>query len=110
MDVGRQSLLVTSMTGMVQTTRWRKISLVFGRSKLTMSKENLIFLIIPRLNFAFDMVEYGLIGFLHGFVMQLLMLPNLEVPTCHTRFLEGKPNANHVRARISYSRTQRLHK
>jgi hypothetical protein len=24
--------------------------------------------------------------------------------------LEGKPNANHVRARISYSRTQRLHK
>jgi hypothetical protein len=23
--------------------------------------------------------------------------------------LEGKPNANHVRARISYSRTQRLH-
>jgi hypothetical protein len=29
--------------------------------------------------------------------------------TCHTRFLEGKPNANHVRARISYSRTQQLH-
>jgi hypothetical protein len=28
---------------------------------------------------------------------------------CHTRFLEGKPNANHVRARISYSRTQQLH-
>jgi hypothetical protein len=28
---------------------------------------------------------------------------------CHTRFLEGKPNANHVRARISYSRTQELH-
>jgi hypothetical protein len=27
----------------------------------------------------------------------------------HTRFLEGKPNANHVRARISYSRTQQLH-
>jgi hypothetical protein len=24
-------------------------------------------------------------------------------------FLEGKPNANHVRARISYSRTQQLH-
>jgi hypothetical protein len=24
--------------------------------------------------------------------------------------LEGKPNTNHVRARISYSRTQRLHK
>jgi hypothetical protein len=24
--------------------------------------------------------------------------------------LEGKPNANHVRARISNSRTQRLHK
>jgi hypothetical protein len=23
--------------------------------------------------------------------------------------LEGKPNANHVRARISYSRTQQLH-
>jgi hypothetical protein len=23
--------------------------------------------------------------------------------------LEGKPNANHVRARISYSRTQKLH-
>jgi hypothetical protein len=31
------------------------------------------------------------------------------VPCCHTRFLEGKPNANHVRARISYSRTQQLH-
>jgi hypothetical protein len=30
-------------------------------------------------------------------------------PGCHTRFLEGKPNANHVRARISYSRTQQLH-
>jgi hypothetical protein len=29
--------------------------------------------------------------------------------TCHTGF-EGKPNANHVRARISNSRTQRLHK
>jgi hypothetical protein len=29
--------------------------------------------------------------------------------SCHTRFLEGKPNANHVRARISYSRTQQLH-
>jgi hypothetical protein len=28
---------------------------------------------------------------------------------CHTRFLEGKPNANHVRARISNSRTQQLH-
>jgi hypothetical protein len=34
--------------------------------------------------------------------------PSLETP-CHTRFLEGKPNANHVRARISYSRTQQLH-
>jgi hypothetical protein len=31
------------------------------------------------------------------------------VNSCHTRFLEGKPNANHVRARISYSRTQQLH-
>jgi hypothetical protein len=31
------------------------------------------------------------------------------VCNCHTRFLEGKPNANHVRARISYSRTQQLH-
>jgi hypothetical protein len=28
---------------------------------------------------------------------------------CHTRFLEGKPNANHVHARISNSRTQQLH-
>jgi hypothetical protein len=28
---------------------------------------------------------------------------------CHTRFLEGKPNANHVRARISNSCTQQLH-
>jgi hypothetical protein len=29
---------------------------------------------------------------------------------CHTRFSEDKPNANHVRARIRNSRTQRLHK
>jgi hypothetical protein len=28
---------------------------------------------------------------------------------CHTRFLEDKPNANHVCARIKNSRTQRLH-
>jgi hypothetical protein len=28
---------------------------------------------------------------------------------CHTQFLEGKPNVNHVRARIRNSRTQRLH-
>jgi hypothetical protein len=34
---------------------------------------------------------------------------NHRVRECHTRFLEGKPNANHVRARISYSRTQQLH-
>jgi hypothetical protein len=33
----------------------------------------------------------------------------IEGELCHTRFLEGKPNANHVRARISYSRTQQLH-
>jgi hypothetical protein len=32
-----------------------------------------------------------------------------ELNICHTRFLEGKPNANHVRARIRNSRTQRLH-
>jgi hypothetical protein len=32
-----------------------------------------------------------------------------HVDPCHTRFLEGKPNANHVRARISNSRTQQLH-
>jgi archaellum component FlaC len=28
---------------------------------------------------------------------------------CHTRFLEGKPNPNYVRARISNERTQQLH-
>jgi hypothetical protein len=33
----------------------------------------------------------------------------IKMKECHTRFLEGKPNANHVRARISYSRTQQLH-
>lgn len=27
---------------------------------------------------------------------------------CHTRFLEGKSNMNHVRARISNSRTQQF--
>ena len=80
MDVGRHSLLVTSMTGMVQTTRWRRINLVFGQLKLTMSKGNRPSLIIPGLNFALDMVEYGLIEFLCGFVMQLLMPLNLELP------------------------------
>jgi hypothetical protein len=42
-----------------------------------------------------------------------LLFPNVShkclMANCHTRFLEGKPNANHVRARISYSRTQQLH-
>jgi hypothetical protein len=33
----------------------------------------------------------------------------VEQVDCHTRFLEGKPNANHVRARIRNSRTRRLH-
>jgi hypothetical protein len=32
----------------------------------------------------------------------------LETPLSHP-VLEGKPNANHVRVRISYSRTQQLH-
>jgi hypothetical protein len=35
-------------------------------------------------------------------------LENLQVYMSHP-VLEGKPNANHVRARISYSRTQQLH-
>jgi hypothetical protein len=34
--------------------------------------------------------------------------PNSRVTMSHP-VLEGKPNANHVRARISYSRTQQLH-
>jgi hypothetical protein len=34
--------------------------------------------------------------------------PGSEPPLSHP-VLEGKPNANHVRARISYSRTQQLH-
>jgi hypothetical protein len=32
-----------------------------------------------------------------------------ETPPLSHPVLEGKPNANHVRARISYSRTQQLH-
>jgi hypothetical protein len=51
---------------------------------------------------------------------QASMLPNEIVieamikglrpgPTMSHPVLEGKPNANHVRARISYSRTQQLH-
>jgi hypothetical protein len=32
-----------------------------------------------------------------------------EAPQVSHPVLEGKPNANHVRARISYSRTQQLH-
>jgi hypothetical protein len=34
--------------------------------------------------------------------MSSLVLPQLwcSITLCHTRFLEGKPNANHVRARI----------
>jgi hypothetical protein len=32
-----------------------------------------------------------------------------EQQTMSHPVLEGKPNANHVRARISYSRTQQLH-
>jgi hypothetical protein len=35
-------------------------------------------------------------------------LSSPTVPVSHP-VLEGKPNANHVRARISYSRTQQLH-
>jgi hypothetical protein len=36
------------------------------------------------------------------------MAPGEAVELSHP-VLEGKPNANHVRARISYSRTQQLH-
>jgi hypothetical protein len=42
-------------------------------------------------------------------ILHLEHLILLSLDLCHTRFLEGKPNANHVRARISYSRTQQLH-
>jgi hypothetical protein len=35
-------------------------------------------------------------------------IPSETTPLSHP-VLEGKPNANHVRARISYSRTQQLH-
>uniref|UniRef100_A0A0A9RJ75 GLGB n=1 Tax=Arundo donax TaxID=35708 RepID=A0A0A9RJ75_ARUDO len=78
----KHSLLVTLMSGMVQTTRWREINLVFGQLRFPMSMGNLPSLTIPGLNFALYMgMEYGLIGFLHGFAMQLLMPLNLELPT-----------------------------
>jgi hypothetical protein len=36
-------------------------------------------------------------------------LPTADGPRLSHPVLEGKPNANHVRARISNSRTQQLH-
>jgi hypothetical protein len=39
----------------------------------------------------------------------LLLMIGFESQILSNPVLEGKPNANHVRARISYSRTQQLH-
>jgi hypothetical protein len=52
-----------------------------------------------------------------GYVKQLLLVGQVIITSRELGFsinvtpsFEGKPNANHVRARISNSRTQRLHK
>lgn len=80
MHIEKHSSLVSSITGMVQNTRWRRINLAFGQSRFHMSMGSLPSLTIPRLNFALGMgVEHGLIVFPHGFVMQLLMPLNLEL-------------------------------
>jgi hypothetical protein len=41
--------------------------------------------------------------------VEMQQLPPFPSSIVTPGFLEGKPNANHVRARISYSRTQQLH-
>ena len=82
LDVGKHSLLVTLTTGMVLSTRWWRIALASGLSIYPMSTGNLPSLTIPGLKFDLGVeMEYGLIGFPHGFVMQLLMPPNSELLT-----------------------------
>jgi hypothetical protein len=58
-----------------------------------------------------SILEMSIDGLTVGSLMNWLMdkLDPVDMTICHTRFLEGKPNANHVRVRISYSRTQQLY-
>jgi hypothetical protein len=56
--------------------------------------------------------KYGALlkGVLDGLLMiGARLLEHLVEEVVSHPVLEGKPNANHVRARISYSRTQQLH-
>jgi hypothetical protein len=55
-----------------------------------------------------DLMLLSLIKYLVSCLRMVTLIITYNSPVSHP-VLEGKPNANHVRARISYSRTQQLH-
>jgi hypothetical protein len=93
----------------IPTWKWEDISIDFtvGFPK-TVKGFDSVWVIIDRLtkiaHFLPVKVKYIVTTYAELYIARILSLHG-----CHTRFLEGKPNANHVRARISYSRTQQLH-